>query len=150
MSRVYAFVSPETGEIKQTINVGRIADPYVVGQTYEGLVLHDISDQENLGTFITDKYYDDGWHDKPEKPGVGYDFSADHTWVFNTARFEKSVRDKRDSLLAETDWTQVSDAPLSEVEVSAYATYRQALRDVPNNLDGTERSLDDITWPTKP
>jgi hypothetical protein len=36
----------------------------------------------------------------------------------------------RDSELARTDWTQVADAP---VDQAAWATYRQALRDLPSS-----------------
>jgi hypothetical protein len=39
----------------------------------------------------------------------------------------KSVRATRDDKLAETDWTQVADAP---VDKTVWATYRQALRDI--------------------
>ena len=43
------------------------------------------------------------------------------------------MRHWRDTELARTDWTQVADAP---VDKSAWATYRQALRDLPaSNLD---------------
>lgn len=39
----------------------------------------------------------------------------------------------RDGELARTDWTQVADAP---VDQAAWATYRQALRDLPaSNTD---------------
>jgi hypothetical protein len=39
----------------------------------------------------------------------------------------------RDGELARTDWTQVADAP---VDQAAWATYRQALRDLPaSNAD---------------
>jgi hypothetical protein len=38
------------------------------------------------------------------------------------------VRAQRDRLLAASDWTQVLDAP---VDRTAWATYRQALRDLP-------------------
>jgi hypothetical protein len=39
----------------------------------------------------------------------------------------------RDGELARTDWTQVADAP---VDQTAWATYRQALRDLPaSNVD---------------
>ena len=34
----------------------------------------------------------------------------------------------RDGELARTDWTQVADAPVNQ---AAWATYRQALRDLP-------------------
>lgn len=37
------------------------------------------------------------------------------------------ARAKRNSLLAASDWTQVADAP---VDQAAWATYRQALRDI--------------------
>ena len=38
------------------------------------------------------------------------------------------MRNHRNRLLAESDWTQVVDAP---VDQQAWATYRQALRDFP-------------------
>ena len=41
---------------------------------------------------------------------------------------ETMMRHHRDRLLAESDWTQVADAP---VDQQAWATYRQALRDFP-------------------
>lgn len=54
-----------------------------------------------------------------------------------------NVRGVRDGLLAESDWTQVADAP---VDQAAWATYRQALRDVPQQ----EGFPHNVTWPTKP
>ncbi|WFS62484.1 tail fiber assembly protein [Pseudodesulfovibrio thermohalotolerans] len=41
------------------------------------------------------------------------------------------VRAERDRRLAESDWTQLADAPLDEAEKSGWAVFRQALRDVP-------------------
>ena len=55
----------------------------------------------------------------------------------------KSVRADRDTKLAECDWTQVSDAP---VDKQAWATYRQALRDV-TAQSGFPWT---ITWPDAP
>jgi hypothetical protein len=40
------------------------------------------------------------------------------------------MRHWRNGELARTDWTQVSDAP---VDKEAWATYRQALRDLPSS-----------------
>lgn len=53
------------------------------------------------------------------------------------------LRAKRDHLLTSSDWTQVSDAP---VDHAAWATYRQNLRDLPDN---TTDPLN-VTWPTSP
>ena len=44
----------------------------------------------------------------------------------------EQVRLWRNAELAQTDWTQVADAP---VDASAWATYRQALRDLPATID---------------
>ena len=44
----------------------------------------------------------------------------------------KMVREERDNLLTKTDWTQVDDSPFSNVVKGQWATYRQALRDVPS------------------
>jgi len=54
-----------------------------------------------------------------------------------------AARAKRNRLLAECDWTQVSDAP---VDASAWAAYRQALRDVPQQSGFPEN----IVWPVSP
>ena len=42
-----------------------------------------------------------------------------------------SKRSERNRLLAETDWTQVSDSPLSSDKKTEWANYRTALRDLP-------------------
>lgn len=54
-----------------------------------------------------------------------------------------NARAKRDSLLSECDWTQMPDAP---VDKEAWATYRQALRDVPEQA-GFPQVID---WPVAP
>jgi len=46
----------------------------------------------------------------------------------NLDRLAASLRDERTALLSDSDWTQMPDAP---VDQAAWATYRQALRDVP-------------------
>lgn len=53
------------------------------------------------------------------------------------------ARLERDELLAKCDWTQVADAP---VDASKWATYRQALRDVPQQSGFPEN----IVWPVSP
>lgn len=53
------------------------------------------------------------------------------------------VRAERNRLLSASDWTQVADAP---VDKAAWAAYRKALRDVPNQ-PGFPR---DVEWPDKP
>jgi hypothetical protein len=54
-----------------------------------------------------------------------------------------SVRAERNTKLTASDWTQVADAT---VDQAAWATYRQALRDVPSQ-EGFPWT---ITWPEQP
>jgi len=53
------------------------------------------------------------------------------------------ARSQRDALLSQSDWTQVPDAP---VDQQAWAEYRQALRDLPQQAGFPT----EITWPVKP
>lgn len=59
------------------------------------------------------------------------------------AEQSKAVRASRGEKLKETDWTQVADAP---VDQAAWATYRQALRDVTTQAGFPWT----ITWPETP
>lgn len=52
------------------------------------------------------------------------------------------VREHRNKLLAETDWAAGSDVTMSD----AMRTYRQALRDIPQQTDFPNR----FTMPVKP
>jgi hypothetical protein len=54
----------------------------------------------------------------------------------------KALREERNRRIAQTDWMALGDVTMSD----AWATYRQALRDITD----TYSSLDDVVWPTKP
>tara|TARA_Y100000385_G_C12734201_1_gene484021 strand:+ start:97 stop:630 length:534 start_codon:yes stop_codon:yes gene_type:complete len=57
----------------------------------------------------------------------------------------------RSNLLPASDWTQLADAALSDEDQAAWATYRQALRDLPSTIDwDTISSADEIVWPLLP
>jgi len=53
-------------------------------------------------------------------------------------------RSTRNSKLAETDWTAMSDVTMAD----NMKTYRQALRDLPTHKNWP--NLEDADWPTKP
>lgn len=55
------------------------------------------------------------------------------------------LRSERDSLLKESDWTQMPDSPLTEEQKQEWQVYRQALRDLPQTAD-----INNIVYPTKP
>lgn len=55
------------------------------------------------------------------------------------------VRDSRNQLLSESDWTQFQDSPITGSSLNDWQTYRQSLRDITSQSDPYN-----ITWPTKP
>ena len=57
-------------------------------------------------------------------------------------------RKKRNDLLSESDWTQISDNALSAEVKASWATYRTNLRNLPDHANWPH--LEDTDWPTKP
>jgi len=59
------------------------------------------------------------------------------------------MRGKRNSLLFESDWTQLPDSPMSDGQKQQWKIYRKALRDLPEQLliltEGQQWS-----WPIPP
>jgi hypothetical protein len=115
----------------------------------------DDLDLEFLGVFKVEKR---------EQPEISYDQNIQckvvkqsgkwvESWKVTNASSEEvaqrvadkiaQVRYERNQYLSESDWTQVSDAP---VDKNAWATYRQALRDI-TDQDGFPW---DVQWPIKP
>ena len=66
------------------------------------------------------------------------------------------LRRIRNRMLLECDWTQLSNAPLTDEKKKEWETYRQALRDLPSKStrrllsNGVMFDYDSVTWPTKP
>ena len=61
------------------------------------------------------------------------------------ARALAGMRERRNQLLAKTDFYALSDVTMSE----AMTTYRQDLRDLPSGLSTVE-DVENVTYPTKP
>jgi hypothetical protein len=59
------------------------------------------------------------------------------------------IRIPRSNLMFISDWTQGADSPLTAEEKAAWATYRQALRDLTKNYPNVKLASE-ITWPTPP
>ena len=61
----------------------------------------------------------------------------------------KRIRERRNRLLSESDWTQGGDSPLTTQKKSDWAKYRTSLRTLPED-QSSKTKYSDITWPTKP
>ena len=64
-------------------------------------------------------------------------------------------RARRNALLKDCDWTQLSNVPLTDAKKKEWETYRQALRDMtktasPKLNENGMLELSSVTFPTKP
>lgn len=58
----------------------------------------------------------------------------------------EEIREQRDLLLDQSDYTQMPDAELTTEQKQAWIDYRKVLRRIPEAFDKPE----DVVWPTKP
>lgn len=66
-------------------------------------------------------------------------------WIIDQGQLWSDARQKRDLLLAASDWTQLADAPLTLAKKAEWTAYRQALRNLTNQPDPLA-----IVWPKEP
>ena len=59
------------------------------------------------------------------------------------------IRSMRLSILEDCDWTQAADSPLTDSKKAEWATYRQALRNLPTSYTNDD-AITDVIWPTAP
>lgn len=90
-------------------------------------------DEERTVQYSYDLYkvsvpYREGLQDEIEsKYNTWLEFAKDCDYEIEAAK----IRQLRDKILADTDWTQMKDTSLSEEKQRKYQVYRQLLRDVP-------------------
>ena len=58
----------------------------------------------------------------------------------------ESIRSLRNMMLAESDWTVLSDVPMADALKTAWINYRQQLRDITTTFTNPQ----DVVWPTPP
>ena len=69
-----------------------------------------------------------------------------YTKVDNSAEIAMiRLRSERNFLLRESDWTQFNDSPLTAEKKAEWALYRQALRDLTQNVN-----INNVVFPTQP
>ena len=82
---------------------------------------------------------------QPEQPSTlhMFDFQT-KTWIFSSS----AIKGKRASLLEQSDWTDTlsSKTRLGDNLYSQWQTYRQALRDIPQQSGYPQN----VVWPTPP
>ena len=100
------------------------------------------------------KYSGIEWLDKAQTIPSEEDVTAKYNQLQGEEPL-RLLREERNKLIAETDWTQLKDIELDIIRERDWKNYRQALRDLPSisrptldengNLD-----MSSVTWPDKP
>ena len=116
------------------------------GEDYEIIETEvDVQGFNESGHIHPDKTYSLKWD--ASKKEVVPDDDAKAAWEL--AEEWKRIRAERTRLLAETDWTQGNDSPLTDAKKTAWATYRTSLMTLPEDQK-SKTKYSDITWPTQP
>ena len=105
----------------------------VIGDTYEGINWDETNSQT-----------------KPTEDEVNAKVTE-----LNNSEPMNLLREERNKLIVQTDWTQLKDISLDSIREKNWKEYRQALRDLPNSstpkLDGSGKlDMSSVTWPDKP
>ena len=104
----------------------------------------DFDIQAKEGEFIIEGYCNDDNNHKVINGQVVYSEK-----VSTIEEVQEDIRRERNIRLAQSDWTQMPDAPLTDEVKLQWATYRQELRDLPNNYSSLT-SIDNVVFPEKP
>lgn len=132
------------GTIFRVMNVSEI-EPYS-GDPRCILVLPEL-DSVKSQALISNYWVNEGQIvEKPEFPGAGAVWKQG-AWHITTERIYEMARKRRENELWASDWTQLPDSALSTEQKQAWATYRQALRDVPSQV---VTRYEEFIWPTEP
>ena len=123
-----------------------------------------ISFTEAINVLVNEKHPDCGWGyigdidnlkdltgltvGNNETVNFNYDDVVAKKTELENAEPMKALREERNRKLAQTDWRASSDLTLGK-----WATYRQALRDLPSKATPTldeDGNLQNVTWPDEP
>lgn len=142
---------------------GNIRYPYTISElksenpntSFPMVLTNDVLESFDVYYVEPTEYSDDYTKNIEEGTPILSDSSYIQVWNITDATEEEisakleekwvEVRIMRDALLAQSDWTQFQDSPISGTTLAEWQTYRQSLRDVtsqPNPFN--------LSWPAKP
>jgi len=126
-----------------------LASPAATTTAYQTSV-RDGVEQDANGNWVEKYVAKDMFADTTDEDGkkttkAQHEAAYQATLDATTAEGHRTTRNK---LLADTDWTQMNDSPLSNEDKTSWATYRQELRDL-SDLDAWPNLADD-DWPVAP
>ena len=126
-----------------------LASPAATTTAYQ-VSVRDGVEQDSNGNWVEKYVARDMFSDYTDEDGVSHTKSEQETAYQATldAKTAEGHRATRNKLLDDTDWTQMNDSPLSNEDKTAWATYRNELRNLPD--DDAWPNLSDEDWPVQP
>lgn len=140
-----------TGEIKSQGEIRKMFPNVSLPAVWDAAVLNRL----NIDPILESPAPQVTRYQTASKNGVTQNASGNWVWAWvvtdadaeTVAGIDKqeadSVRSHRNTLLSDSDWTQIADAPVNK---AAWATYRQSLRDVTLQAGFPWN----VSWPVKP
>lgn len=133
------FFNTLSGRMVGSVSADSILDEIVIRNTPPGSTAHVISTEEDHFLLNGSPVL------VPPQLSEAHSFNtAAGEWQIDASNCNVLAINKRNRLLAASDWTQLPDVPLATKEV--WATYRQALRDI---TDQPGYPLE-VVWPVAP
>ena len=126
-----------------------LASPAATTTAYQ-ISVRDGVEKDASGNWVEKYVARDMFSDTTDEDGVKTT-KAQHKAAYQAgldATAAEGHRTTRNKLLADSDWTQVNDSPLSNEVKTAWATYRQELRGL-SDADAWPNLADD-DWPVSP
>ena len=127
----------------------------ITGQIYAVCFTNQIESQIALNQSYIEGVYSDSIYyiennvpiEFPPKPSQYsvFDYTTKQ-WILDSERAISDVLEQRNKLLYGCDWTQIPNNPLTTEQQTAWATYRQELRDVPEQQGYPYN----VVWPIAP
>lgn len=134
---IYTIYDSTTGQILRVVNTNEIDSQVGQGESFIEGEFDDVS------------YYieNDAAVQIPPQPSQYsiFDFTTKQ-WVLNPDLASSDVLTARNKLLFSTDWTQIPNNPLTSERQAEWATYRQELRDIPQQSGYPYN----VVWPVAP
>jgi hypothetical protein len=142
---------------------GNIRYPYTINQlksenpntSFPAVLTNEVLESFDVYYVEPAEYTDDYTKNIEEGTPILSDSSYIQVWNITDATEEEisekieekwvEVRIMRDTLLAQSDWTQFQDSPLSGTTLVEWQTYRQSLRDITSQPNPYN-----LSWPAKP
>jgi hypothetical protein len=142
---------------------GNIRYPYAISElksenpntSFPAVLTNEVLESFDVYYVEPTEYSDDYTKNIEEGTPILSDSSYIQVWNITDATEEEisakleekwvEVRIMRDALLAQSDWTQFQDSPISGTTLVEWQTYRQSLRDVTS-----QQNPYNLSWPAKP